>query len=93
MATFRLAPGANVLTSTDHGGIDRISAGVNFLAIILKTAVKALNTWHEDRIAAHNDAVTAQLAVGDHRVLAELRAAHCHNDRHNDSGSAKGSAK
>jgi hypothetical protein len=89
MASFRLTPGANILTGSHHGGIDRFSAGVGFLAIILKTAVNALDTWHEARIAAHNDAVTAQLAVGDHRVLAELRAAHCHNDRHNDSGSAK----
>lgn len=89
MATFRLTPGANILTGSHHGGIDRFSAGVGFLAIMLSTAVKALDTWHEARIAAHNDAVTAQLAVGDHRVLAELRAAYCHNDRHNDSGSAK----
>jgi hypothetical protein len=93
MASFRLTPGANILTGSHHGGIDRFSAGVGFLAIILKTAVNALDTWHEARIAAHNDAVTAQLAASDHRVLAELRAAHCHNDRHNDSGSAKGSVK
>ena len=93
MATFRLTPGATVLTGTHHGGVDRISAGVSLLALMLSTAVKALDTWHEARIAAHNDAVTAQLAASDHRVLAELRAAHCHNDRHNDSGSAKGSVK
>jgi hypothetical protein len=93
MTSIRLAPGANVLTGSHHGGADRISEGVSLLATMLKTAVKALDTWHEVRIAAHNDAVTAQLAASDHRVLAELRAAYCHNDRHNDSGSAKGSVK
>ena len=88
MATIRLAPGANVLTGSHHGGADRISAGVGFMAALLKSAVKALDTWHEARIAAHNDAVTAQLATADHRVLAELRAAYCYNNRLKDSGRA-----
>jgi hypothetical protein len=89
MATIRLAPGATILTGTHHGGVDRISEGASLLAQMLQTAVKALETWHEARVAAHNDAITAQLAVGDHRVLAELRAAYCHNDRYNESGSGK----
>ena len=80
MATIRLAPGANVRTGTHHGGVDRISEGASLLAQMLQTAIKALETWHEARVAAHNDAITAQLATGDHRVLAELRAAYCHND-------------
>ena len=89
MTSIRLAPGANVLTGSHHGGADRISEGVSLLATMLKSAVNVLDTWHEARIAAHNDAVTAQLATADHRVLAELRAAYCHNDRLKDSGSVK----
>jgi len=80
MATIRLAPGATVLTGSHHGGVGRISEGVSLLAQMLQTAITALETWHEARIAAHNDAVTAQLAAGDHRVLAELRAAYCYSD-------------
>jgi len=89
MATIRLAPGANVLTGTHHGGADRISEGVSLLATMLQAAVKSLDSWHEARIAAHNDAVTAQLAAGDHRVLAELRAAYCSNDRLSETVSGK----
>jgi len=80
MATIRLAPGATVLTGSHHGGVDRVSESASLLAQMLHTAIKALETWHEARIAAHNDAITAQLAAGDHRVLAELRATYCHND-------------
>jgi len=80
MATIRLAPGATVLTGTHHGGVDRISEGASLLAQMLQTAITALETWHDARIAAHNDAVTAQLAACDHRVLAELRAAYCYSE-------------
>lgn len=89
MATIRLAPGATVLTGTHHGGVDRISAGAGLLAQMLQTAVKALETWHDTSIAAHNDAALAQLAAVDHRVLAELRAAYCQNDRQNQAGSGR----
>jgi hypothetical protein len=47
---------------------------------MLQSAIKALETWHEARVAAHNDAITAQLAASDHRVLAELQAAYCYDD-------------
>jgi type V secretory pathway adhesin AidA len=76
MATIRMSPGATVLTGSTHGGYERMTVGVSLAQRLLLSGLHLLDTWHQASVAAHNDAVTAQLAASDHRVLAELRAAY-----------------
>lgn len=77
MEAVRIAAGANILKGTTHPGIDRVSAGMSVARTLLSSAIRALDTWHETRVAAHNAALMAQLAAQDHRVLKDLRAAWC----------------
>jgi hypothetical protein len=80
MEAVRIAAGATVLTGSNHLGFERVSAGISIAHKVLSTALKALDAWHESRVAAHNDALVAQLATHDHRVLEELRAAYCRTE-------------
>jgi hypothetical protein len=75
MTTIQMAPGANVITGTTHGGIDRMTTGVALLSRLLAAGVRGLDDWREARIVAHNAASLVELAAHDPRVLAELRAA------------------
>lgn len=75
MTTIHMSPGATVLKGTTHQGLERMTTGVTLLARMLSSVVRGMDTWRTSRIAAHNDAMLAQLAATDHRVLADLRAA------------------
>lgn len=75
MTTIHLTPGANVITGTTHGGIDRMTTGVTLLSRLVAAGIRGLDTWREARIDAHNAAAMVELAAHDPRVLAELRAA------------------
>jgi hypothetical protein len=75
MATFHIAPGATVLKGPTHDGLERLTVGARLLARLLTGAIRALDGWREARVSAHNDAMLAQLAASDPRVLADLRAA------------------
>ena len=75
MTTIHLTPGANVITGTTHGGIDRMTTGVTLLSRLVEAGIRGLDTWREARIEAHNAAAMVELAAHDPRVLAELRAA------------------
>jgi hypothetical protein len=75
MTTIHMAPGATVISARTHGGLDRMTTGVSLLASLVASAIRALDTWREARIEAHNDAMSVELAAHDPRVLAELRAA------------------
>ena len=80
MEAIRLSAGSSVLVGSHHGGLDRMSAGVSVARRVLTAALHGLDVWHENRVAAHNAALAAQLASQDHRVLDELRAAYCRAD-------------
>lgn len=84
MATIHLAPGATVISGPTHAGYERFSEGLGITRRFLMAALRHLDNWNEASVAAHNAALAAQLAASDHRVLAELRAAHCR-----DEGSAR----
>jgi hypothetical protein len=75
MTTIHMAPGATVITGRTHGGLERMTTGVGILAATIAGAIRALDTWREARIEAHNDAMLVEIAAHDPRVLAELRAA------------------
>jgi hypothetical protein len=75
MTTIHMAPGAMVLKGPTHNGLERFTVGVGLLARLLVGAIRGLDVWRDARIAAHNDAMLAQLAVSDPRVLADMRAA------------------
>jgi hypothetical protein len=75
MTTIRLAPGANIITGSTHGGIDRITGGVAQLSRLISSSIRTLDTWRQARIDAHNDAMLVEVAAHDPRILAELRAA------------------
>jgi hypothetical protein len=75
MTTIHMAPGAMVLKGTTHNGLERFTVGIGLLGRLLAAAVRGLDAWREARIAAHNDAMLAQLAASDPRVLADMRAA------------------
>jgi hypothetical protein len=75
MTTIHMAPGATVITGRTHGGLERMSTGVSILATMIGGAIRALDTWREARIEAHNDAMLVELAAHDPRVQADLRAA------------------
>jgi hypothetical protein len=75
MTTIQMARGANVITGTTHGGIDRITTGVTLLARLIEAGIRGLDAWRRARIDAHNSASLVELAAHDPRVLAELRAA------------------
>ena len=82
MTTIYMAPGANVLTGTTHGGLERMTVGAGILVRLLAGAIRGLDGWRNARIAAHNDRVFLQLAASDPRVLSDLRAA---RDRSSDA--------
>lgn len=75
MTTIYMAPGATVLKGTTHNGLERMTVGAGLLARALMGAIRGLEVWRDARIASHNDAILAQLAASDPRVLADLRAA------------------
>ena len=81
MTTIHMAPGANVITGAKHNGLERMTTGVGIAAKLLMVAIRALDAWREARIHAHNDAMLAQLAAHDPRVLADLRAAQSRAER------------
>ena len=85
MEAVRIAAGATVMTGPTHLGVERISAGISIAHKVLITALKALDVWHEARVAAHNAALVSQLAAQDHRVVAELRAAYCRTEGQRDA--------
>lgn len=75
MTTIHMTPGANVITGTSHGGIDRMTRGVSRLSRMVAACIRGLKVWRDARINAHNAAAMVELAAHDPRVLAELRAA------------------
>lgn len=75
MSTFQMAPGAMVIPTTDHAGLDRVNRGAALVAGVLMAAIRALDLWREARIEAHNDAMLCELAAHDPRVRAELQTA------------------
>lgn len=75
MTTIHMAPGANVITGTTHGGIDRLTIRVSLLSRLVEAGIRGLEAWREARIDAHDAASMVELAAHDPRVLAELRAA------------------
>jgi len=84
MEAIRISAGSSVLVGPTHGGIERMSAGVAVAHRILSAALRGLDVWHENRVAAHNASLAAQLASQDHRVLEELRAVYCRSQSQND---------
>jgi hypothetical protein len=80
MTTIQMAPGANVITGSTHGGIDRMTTGIAQLSRLVAAGIHGLDAWREARIAAHNAASLVELAAHDPRVLAELRAAQDRTD-------------
>jgi len=74
MTALTLAPGANVIGTSTHEGIERLSAGLDGANSLLARAIAWLDAFNAERAAAHNAAMSASLAAADHRVLDELRA-------------------
>lgn len=81
MTTFQMAPGATVISTPTHGGLNRMSAGAALLATLLVSAIRSLERWNTARIEAHNAAMLCEIAAHDPRVLAELRSAQAREQR------------
>lgn len=75
MTTLHLSPGATVMSTPTHDGLERVSDGMSVVARLATMALAVLARWRADRIAAHNDAAMVALAAADHRVRADLAAA------------------
>lgn len=75
MTRIHMAPGATVMSTPTHGGLERVSRGTTVLTALLMQAIRALDGWRNARIEAHNAARMMELAAHDPRVLADLRAA------------------
>jgi predicted ATPase len=75
MTTIQMAPGAMVISTSTHGGVDRIGAGMSTLMALVRRAGATVALWREAYVEAHEAARAVELAAHDPRVLAELRAA------------------
>jgi hypothetical protein len=80
MTALTLAPGANVIGTATHEGIERFTTGLERANSLLSRAIAWVDAFNEERAAAHNAATAAALAATDHRVLAELRAAYTRSE-------------
>jgi hypothetical protein len=80
MTALTLAPGANVIGTSTHAGIERLTDGLERVNGLLSSVVAWFDAFSEERAAAHNATTAAALAASDHRVLAELRAAYTRSD-------------
>lgn len=76
MTALTLAPGANVIGTSTHAGIERMTEGLERANGLLARVVAWFEAFNEERAAAHNATTAAALAASDHRVLSELRAAY-----------------
>ena len=76
MTTFQMAPGATVISTPTHGGLNRMSAGTVLLGKLLVRAIRSLERLNTAQVEAYNAAMMCEIAAHDRRVVAELRAAH-----------------
>ena len=76
MTALTLTPGANVIGTSTHAGVERLTEGLERANGLLARAAAWIDAFNEERASAHNATTAAALAASDHRVLAELRAAY-----------------
>ena len=81
MTTIVMTPGAMVIASPKHQGLERMAAFGRLVARGVAVATSALDTWRQARIAAHDDATRVESAAHERRLVAELRTAHLRGDR------------
>jgi hypothetical protein len=80
MTALTLNPGATVIESAQHQGLERFSDGIARASSLLSRVVAWVGAFGAENAAARNAATAAALAASDHRVLAELRAAYTRNE-------------
>lgn len=80
MTALTLAPGANVIGTSTHEGVERFTEGLERANGLLSRLITWVTAFSEERAAAHNATTAAALAASDHRVLAELRAAYTRSE-------------
>jgi len=80
MTALTLAPGANVIGTVTHEGVERFAEGLEHANSLLTRVIAWVDAFIEERAAAHNATTAAALAAADHRVLAELRAAYTRSE-------------
>jgi len=81
MTALTLNPGATVIETAQHQGLERFSEGIERASGLFAQAIAWVEAFSAESAAARNAATAAALAASDHRVLAELRAAYTRSEQ------------